>query len=208
MKGGKNSLICIDNNCKQNNVQQIVTHKSSLADLTQTFRGWGWVQEKLFVAIDHNNVLRLRGTKLLPETLWVHRSFEISRAVQCGTSSPATRTSATVCVKRCRLFNSIYCACHRPGSRRSWMRFFRRKQSWKLRLRKVKGWRARTVEIKVRQQQMRSAVWRSSFAITRNEMGRSTRAKSLKCWSRRRRNRPRYAWSAERSSSMPVSCGR
>lgn len=61
MKGGggvKNSLIHIDNNSKQNNVQQIVTHKSSLADLTQTLKGWGWgVQEKLFVAIDHYNVL-------------------------------------------------------------------------------------------------------------------------------------------------------
>ena len=56
--GGKNSLIHIDNNSKQNNVQQIVTHKSSLADLTQTLKGWGWgVQEKLFVAIDHYNVL-------------------------------------------------------------------------------------------------------------------------------------------------------
>ena len=111
-------------------------------------------------------------------------------------------------IKRCRLFDSIYCVCHRPSSRRNWMRFFRKKQSWKLRLCKVKGWRARTVEIKVRQQQMKSAVWRSSFPITRNEMGCSTHAKSLKCWSQRRRNRPRYGWSAERSSSMPVPHGR
>ena len=91
--GGKNSLICIDNNSKQNNVHQKVTHKSSLAELTQSLRGWGWgVQGKLFVAIDHYNVLRLRGTELLPETLCMHRSFEISRTVQCGTSFPAAVT--------------------------------------------------------------------------------------------------------------------